>query len=78
MPGMITIRRVPDEVRNTLKSRAADRGQSLQAYLLDLLEKTVEKPTVREVLRQVEARLEASESSVTTEEILEALREGRR
>jgi antitoxin FitA len=33
----LTIRDVPDEIRDTLARAARDRGQSLQAYLMSLL-----------------------------------------
>ena len=45
----VTIRDVPDEVRDQLAARAASRGQSLQEYLRLLLVSVVEKPTVEEV-----------------------------
>lgn len=34
----VQIRDVPDDVRDTLAAQARRRGQSLQAYLLDLVE----------------------------------------
>ena len=52
----VTIRDVPDEVRDQLAARAASRGQSLQEYLRLLLVSVVEKPTVEEVLARARAR----------------------
>ena len=52
MGSLLQIRNVPDDVRRTLKARAAARGQSLNAYLLDLVDREVERPTVDEVLER--------------------------
>jgi len=56
----VTIRDVPDGVRDELAARAARDGQSLQEYLRTLLVNVAEKPTVGEVLARARARLEAT------------------
>lgn len=73
MTVQITIRNVPTDVRDVLKSRAAAGGQSMQSYLLGQLKRIVELPTPQELIRQIEERLEASGTDLSTEEILEAL-----
>jgi len=70
--GLLQIRNVPDEARRTLKARAADRGESLNAYLLDVIAREVERPTVAEVLRAAASRAERSAAS--TVEIVAAMR----
>ena len=78
MPVRITIRNVPTSVRDVLKSRAAAGGQSMQSYLLEELNRIVQLPTNQELIRQIEERLEASGTDVSTGEILEALDKDRK
>lgn len=56
----MTIRDVPDEVRDELAARAARAGKSLQEYLRGLLVDVAQKPTVDEVLARARARVEAT------------------
>ena len=70
--SLIQVRGVDDAVRDELKSRAASRGLSLNAYLLELLSEAVRRPTREEVLDRVERRLARSDVSTT-----EAVRRGR-
>jgi len=56
----VTIRDVPDGVRDELAARAARGGQSLQEYLRTLLVNVAEKPTVGDVLARARARVEAT------------------
>lgn len=56
----VTIRDVPDGVRDELAARAARNGQSLQEYLRTLLVNVAETPTVGEVLARARARVEAT------------------
>jgi antitoxin FitA len=56
----ITIRAIPDEVRDELAARAARSGQSLQEYLRSLLVATAEKPTARDVVARARARVNAT------------------
>jgi plasmid stability protein len=72
MSVQITIRGVPEEVRDQIAARAAARGQSMQEYLRGELERLVAKPSIDEWLREVRARKRAMTNRVTTEEILRA------
>ena len=56
----VTVRDVPDGVRDELAARAARNGQSLQEYLRTLLVNVAEKPTVDDVLARARARVEAT------------------
>lgn len=76
MPSLLQIRNVPDEARRALKSRAAPRGESLNAYLLNLLNREVARPTVAEVLDRAARRSErATASAVDTVNEARARRE---
>lgn len=68
----VTIRDVPEDVRDELASRAALAGQSLQEYLRVLLVETSAKPSVEEVLRRARARVAATGSRVDSAATLEA------
>ena len=70
------IRDVSDEVAETLKERAAAEGKSLSAYLAGELSKIASRPTNGQIV----ARLREQDRSVgpTSEEIVEAVRAGRR
>ncbi|HIZ36763.1 MAG TPA: hypothetical protein H9815_13395 [Candidatus Ruania gallistercoris] len=65
MAPMLQIRDVPESTRRELKARAAAQGQSMNAYLLDLVNREVERPTVAEVLRRAERRAERADVSAT-------------
>lgn len=73
MTSLLQIRNVSDEARRALKARAASRGESLNTYLLDILSREVERPTVAEVLARAAARTERLSGSS-----LGVLDEGRR
>lgn len=60
MSSLLQIRGVPDEARGLLKARAAIRGQSLNAYLLEIIEREISRPTVAEVLQRAAQRAERS------------------
>jgi plasmid stability protein len=50
---MIQIRNVPDDVHRTLKVRAAAAGMSLSDYLLREVERSVERPTMDELIAEM-------------------------
>ena len=77
MVVQITIRRVPEEVRDELASRAALRQQSMQEFLLGELERMASRPSVEEWLQRVRER-KSPESRVSTEDILWARDQDRR
>ena len=72
MTVQITIRGVPEEVRDELASRAALKRQSMQEYLREELERLAALPSIETVLEEARRRVEASDSKVTTAQILEA------
>jgi plasmid stability protein len=59
----VQIRDVPDEARRRLKARAAARGQSLNSYLLEMIDREVARPTVVEVLQRAAERAERARAS---------------
>ena len=72
MPVQITIRNVPEEVRDELAARAALKRQSMQAYLRSELERMAGLPSRDTVLAEIRRRKSASGTTITTAEILEA------
>jgi plasmid stability protein len=78
MAIQITIRDVPEKVRDELAARAALQGKSMQEYLRAELERLAGKPSVEVWLERVRKRKRASQSRVSTRQILQALHEGRR
>ena len=70
MTVSMSIRHVPEEVRDALAARAAQRGQSLQEYLLSTLVEHAQRPTMSEMLERIRTRRAATESTVTLEDIL--------
>lgn len=72
MSSLLQIRDVPEESRRALKARAAARGKSLNAYLLELIDREVARPTVAEVLERAARRAERAEGSAV--EIITAAR----
>jgi plasmid stability protein len=53
---MVQIRNVPEEVRRTLKSRAALAGMSLSDYLLNEIRRIAERPTMEEMRARLHSR----------------------
>lgn len=74
----ITIRGIPDEVRDELAARAARSGQSLQEYLRGLLVATADKPTARDVVARARARVNATGVRLDASTILAAKDANRR
>ncbi|HEY2999551.1 MAG TPA: hypothetical protein VGJ43_13300 [Acidimicrobiales bacterium] len=56
MATTITVRHVPDEVRNELAARAARSGRSLQEYMLGELERLAARPAVADLLGEIRDR----------------------
>jgi hypothetical protein len=55
MPNIL-VREVPEEVHATLQRRAEQRGQSLQQYLRNQLQRLADRPSMDETLRRIESR----------------------
>jgi antitoxin FitA len=68
----ITIRDIPDAVRDELAARAAQSGKSLQEYLRGLLVATADKPTVHDTLARARARAHITGARVDATAILTA------
>lgn len=68
----VTVRDVPNEVRDELAARAARAGMSLQEYLRGLLVQTASRPTVDDVIARARARVDATNSRVDAKSILAA------
>lgn len=52
----LQIRNVPEQTHAILRRRAAEAGQSLQEYLLDLVRQAASRPTVAEVMKRAGGR----------------------
>lgn len=70
MAVSITIRNVPDEVRDRLAARAANAGQSLQEHLRAELVDLARRPTVAEVLDRARERKAATASRLGREQVV--------
>jgi antitoxin FitA len=66
----ITIRNVPDEVRDELAARAARTGRSLQEYLLRHMTELASRPSVDDVVARARARAQATGARLDPEQIL--------
>lgn len=73
---MIQIRNVPDHLHRTLKARAALEGLSLSDYLLAEIERSAERPTLREIRDRLRQRSPVR-LSVSPAAAVRAEREGR-
>ena len=78
MKARITIRDVPEHVRNELAACAARQGQSMQRFLLAQFEQMASTPTVEDLLQEVERRKRAAPEFVPPEEIAKARDSDRR
>ena len=78
MAIQITIRDVPEKVRDELAARAALQGKSMQEYLRTELERLAARPSVDAWLEQVRKRKRASQARVGTSRILKERNAGRR
>ena len=72
MSVAITIRDVPDEVRDELAVRAARAGKSLQEYLRGMLMDSASRPPVEDVIARARARVNTTGVRVDAESILAA------
>jgi plasmid stability protein len=68
----ITVREVPDAVRDELAARAARAGQSLQEYVRAMLVEAASRPPVADVIARARARVHATAVRVDAESILAA------
>jgi antitoxin FitA len=68
----ITVRDVPDEVRDELAARAARAGKSLQEYMRGMLIESAARPPVADVIARARARVETTGARVDAKSILAA------
>jgi antitoxin FitA len=71
---VVQVRDLPEEVVDALKARAESRGQSLAAYLRDLLTQEASMPPVEEVMAGIAAR---DPVSYTIDDLRSFVRDGR-
>ena len=72
MSVQITIRGVPEEVRDKIAARAALQRQSMQEFLRCELERIAARPSISEWLQGVRLRKEAAGTRVHPASILKA------
>jgi plasmid stability protein len=70
MAVQITIRNVPEEVRDELAARAARDRKSMQEYLKEELERLVARPSIHAWLEGVRARKRSADRRLSTKQIL--------
>jgi len=68
----ITVRNVPDHVRDELAARAARSGRSMQEYLLNQLIEMASQPSLDEVIARARARAAATRTRLKPADILAA------
>ncbi len=68
----MTIRDVPDDVRDELAARAARAGQSLQEYVRTMLVSSTVRPSVGDVIARARARVAVTGTTVSATDILNA------
>jgi plasmid stability protein len=69
---VITVRNVPDEVRDELAARAARSGRSLQEYLLNQLIDMASRSSFDEEIARARARVAAAPRQLNAADILAA------
>jgi plasmid stability protein len=74
----INIRDVPERVRDELAARAALQGKSMQEFLRAELERLASRPSVEAWLQQVRRRKRATQTRVSSSQILESRKADRR
>ena len=71
MPVQITIRDVPEKVRDELAARAALQGKSMQEFLRAELGRLAARPSLDVWLQQVRKRKRATQTRLSARQILE-------
>ncbi|HUB41127.1 MAG TPA: hypothetical protein VMA72_19980 [Streptosporangiaceae bacterium] len=75
MSVSLTIRDLPEATRDMLRQRAEARRQSLNSYIVDLLEREAGLPTMSEWADMVETRARLAGSSDAAVEVVRELRD---
>ena len=71
MAVQLTIRDVPEKVRDELAARAALQGKSMQEFLRAELERLATRPSLDAWLQQVRRRKRAAQNRISSGKILE-------
>ena len=71
MPVQMTIRDVPEKVRDELAARAALQGKSMQEYLRTELGRLAARPSLDAWLQQVRKRKRATQTRISSRQIFE-------
>ncbi|MGH8909636.1 MAG: FitA-like ribbon-helix-helix domain-containing protein [Egibacteraceae bacterium] len=69
---VLTVRNVPEHVRDELAARAARSGRSLQEFLLVHLMELVSRPSAEDVIARARARATVTGSQLSSDAILAA------
>ncbi|MEU6520897.1 antitoxin [Streptomyces sp. NPDC046978] len=72
--SVLTIRDVPEDQIRVLRTRAAQAGKSLQAYMQELIAAETTRPTMNEMAARLECEAAAE---YATDDVLAAIDEGR-
>jgi plasmid stability protein len=72
MSVAITVRDVPEKVRDELAARAARAGKSMQEYLRGMLIDTASRPSLEDVIARARARVDATGVRTGADSILAA------
>jgi plasmid stability protein len=70
MATSITIRHVPEEVRNELAARAARSGRSLQEYMLNEVVRLTSRPSIEDMMASVRGRKQRTPTQIGRDAIL--------
>jgi antitoxin FitA len=75
MSVSLTIRELPEATRDMLKQRAEARRQSLNSFILDVLDREAGLPTMGEWVDMVQSRMRLSGSSDAAVDAVRELRD---
>lgn len=71
MSSMIQIRNVPDKLHRQLKARAALEGASMSQYILREIKKSLERPSMEEILARITSQPERKLSRTAADMVRE-------
>lgn len=71
----LQIRSMPEELHRRLKVRAAQRGQSLSEYAIEVLRRAAETPTIEELTERIRSR--GSAGTTSTSDVVDIIRADR-
>ena len=77
MTVKITIRDVPETVRDELARRAASNRQSMQAFILGELERIAKRPSNADLMKLAGERVARAKTSIGSDAIVKMIRERR-